>query len=64
MFCHLKIVTGNIVEMWGYNAMIHESNFFYQPIRCDLKRYDDIRKIATVHGDDYKTIYNSKNIIC
>ena len=50
--------------MWGYNAMIDESNFFYEPIKCDLKRYDDIRKIATVHGDDYKTIHNSKNIIC
>ena len=43
--------------------MIDESNFFYQPIKCDLKWYDNIRKIETVHGDDYKTIHNSKNII-
>ena len=35
--------------------MIDESNFIYQPIKSDLKRYDNIRKIATVHGDDYKT---------
>ena len=35
--------------------MIDGSNLFYQPIKSDLKRYDNIRKIATVHGDDYKT---------
>ena len=28
---------------------------FFQPIKNDLKTYDNIRKIATVYGDDYTT---------
>ena len=28
---------------------------FYQPIKNDLKTYDNIRKIATDQGDNYKT---------
>ena len=35
--------------------MIDGRNFFDQPIKNDLKRYDNIRKIATGRGDDYTT---------
>ena len=33
--------------------MIDGRNFFDQPIKSDLKAYDNIRKIATDQGDDY-----------
>ena len=33
--------------------MIDGKNVFDQPIKNDLKAYHNIRKIATVHGDDY-----------
>ena len=33
--------------------MIDGKNFFDQPINSDLKRYENIRKIATGQGDDY-----------
>ena len=32
-------------------------NFFDQPIKNDLKTYDNIRKIAKDQGDDYTTGY-------
>ena len=35
--------------------MIDGRNFFYQPIKNDLKTYDNITKIATSQGDDYPT---------
>ena len=35
--------------------MIDGRNFFNQPVQNDLKIYDDIRKIATGQGDDYRT---------
>ena len=33
--------------------MIDGRNFFDQPIKSDLKTYDNIREIATGRGDDY-----------
>ena len=33
--------------------MIDGKNFFDQPIKNDLKIYDNIRKIATGQSDDY-----------
>ena len=33
--------------------MIHGKNFFDQPVNRNLKRYENIRKIATGQGDDY-----------
>ena len=36
-----------------YNVMIDEQN--YCPVKNVLRTYDDIRKIATSQGDDYKT---------
>ena len=35
--------------------MIYGRNFFDQPIKNDLKKYDNIRKITTGQGDDYTT---------
>ena len=43
------------MEIKDYNVMIDGRNFFDQPIKNDLKTYDDIRKIATGQGDDYTT---------
>ena len=42
------------VEIKYYNVMIEGRNFFDQPIKSC---YDNIRKIATVQGDDYATGY-------
>ena len=33
--------------------MIDGKNFFDQPINNTLKKYEDIKKIATGQGDDY-----------
>ena len=35
--------------------MIDGKNFFDQPINSDLKTYENIRRIATGHGDDNTT---------
>ena len=43
------------VEIKDYNVLINGRNFFDQPIKNDLKTYDNIRKIATGQGDDYTT---------
>ena len=40
------------MEIKDYNVMIDERNFFDQPIKSDLKTYDEIRKVATDQGDD------------
>ena len=43
------------VETKDYNVLIDGKNFFDQTIKNNLKTYDDIRKIATGQGDDYRT---------
>ena len=43
------------VEIKGYNVMINGRYFFDQPIKNDLRTYDNIRKIAIGQGDDYTT---------
>ena len=35
--------------------MIHGKNIFDQPIKSNLKTYENIRKIATGQADDYTT---------
>ena len=35
--------------------MIDGKNFFNQPVKCDMKIYNNIRKIATGQVDDYTT---------
>ena len=41
------------MEIKDYNVVIYGRNFFNRPIKNDLKTYDNVRKIATGHGDDY-----------
>ena len=35
--------------------MIDEQNFFSQPVKSNLRTYDNIRKIAAGQGDEYTT---------
>ena len=43
------------VEIKDYNVMINGRHFFNQPIKNDLKTYDNIRMISTGQSDDYTT---------
>ena len=43
------------VEIKDYNVMIDGRNFFDQPIKNDLKIYDNIKKIASGKSDDHTT---------
>ena len=38
-----------------YNVMINGKDFYDQAIDYNLKRYDEIRKLATGQGKDYTT---------
>ena len=38
-----------------YNVMIDGRNFFDQPIKNNIKTYENIRKIKTGEGDNYAT---------
>ena len=39
------------------NVMIDGRNFFDQSVKNDLRKYDNIQKIASFQGNDYKTGY-------
>ena len=41
--------------MKNYNVMTDGQNFFDQPVKSNLRAYDNIRKIVTGQGDDYTT---------
>ena len=43
------------MQIKDYNVLIDGRNFFDQPIKSDLRTYDNIRKIATGQDDDYTT---------
>ena len=43
------------VEIKEYNVIIDGKNFFDQPVKNDIRIYDNIQKIPTSQGDDYKT---------
>ena len=43
------------LEIKDHNVMIDGRNIFDQPVKSDMKRYKNIRKIATGKGDDYTT---------
>ena len=43
------------VEIKDYNVLIDGRNFFDQPIKNDLKAYDNTRKMGNGQGDDYAT---------
>ena len=38
-----------------YNVIVYGRNFFDQPIKDDLKTYDNFRKIATGQGHNFTT---------
>ena len=41
------------VDITNYNVLIHGRNFYYQSVKDQIKRYDEIRKTAAGQGDDY-----------
>ena len=41
------------VDITNYNVLIDGRNFHDQPINDQIKKYDEIRKIATGKGDNY-----------
>ena len=43
------------VDITNYNVLIDGRNFYDQPVNDQIKKYDEIRKIATGKGDDYTT---------
>ena len=43
------------IEVKDYNIMIDGQNVFDQPVKNDLRTYDNIEKIATGQEDDYTT---------
>ena len=43
------------VDIKDYNVMINGQNFFDQPVKNNLRTYDNIRNIAAGQGDDYTT---------
>ena len=43
------------VDITNYNVLVDGRNFYDQPINDQIKKYDEIRKIATGKGDDYTT---------
>ena len=43
------------VEKKDYNVKIDGRKIFNQPVKNNLRTYDNIRKIATNKGDDYMT---------
>ena len=52
-----KVTINIIFQLYikDYNVIIDGRNFFDQPIKNDLKTYDNIKKIVTGQGDDYTT---------
>ena len=42
-----------LAEIKDYNVMMDGPNFFDQPVKNYLITYDNIRKIASVQGDDH-----------
>ena len=45
------------VDITTSNVLIDGRNFYDKPINDQIKKYDEIRKIATGKGDDYTTGY-------
>ena len=43
------------LEIKVYNVIIDGKNFFDQPVKNDLKNYDNILKIGIGQGDDFTT---------
>ena len=39
----------------NYNVIINGKNFYDQPIEIDIKQYKEMKKLATVQGENYTT---------
>ena len=39
----------------NYNVVVNRKNFYDQPIDSDIKRYEEVRKLTTLQGEDYTT---------
>ena len=39
----------------SYNVIINGKNFYDQPINCDIKQYEEIRRLTTGQIEDYAT---------
>ena len=53
-----KVHTGcylSKVEIKDCNVIIDGKNFFDEPVKSDMRTYNNVQKIATRQGDDYKT---------
>ena len=42
-----------IAKIKEYNVMIDGQKFSYEPVKNNLRAYDNFRRIATGQGDDY-----------
>ena len=42
-------------DITSYNVLIDSRNFYNQPINDSVRKYDEIRNIATGKGDNYAT---------
>ena len=42
-------------EIKNYIVLIDRRNFYDQPINDLKKKYDEVKKVSTGHGDDYST---------
>ena len=43
------------VDIIDYNVLINGGNLYDQPINDQIKKYDEVTKIATGQSDDYTT---------
>ena len=43
------------VNISNYNLLIDSRNFYNQPVGDQIKKYDEIRRIATIQWEDYTT---------
>ena len=43
------------VDITSYNVLVDGRNFYDQPINDSIRKYDEVRKIATGKGDNYAT---------
>ena len=43
------------VEIKYYNVMTDEKNFFHQPVKSNMRIYDNVQKLEIDQGDDYTT---------
>ena len=61
LFNHLKLMLfekvtrENIFQIKDFNVMIDGKTFFSQPVKNNLRTYDNIQEIANGPGDDYTT---------